>query len=177
MLVAIPFAIAVIGLAAIAGPSHSTASLDPDAVRAPAPPALPDSMTERLTRWDPGEGGTRVSATWITPEYLQSHPDPAVEFGPWQYLVFQVRVDSPRLKRMSAWDLKGMIFLREESGMEYGTSLWRPLSDGTHKMGLIAFPRKNARDNPVPAAGSRQIEIVVRGLAGVPERVLTWPLD
>ncbi len=164
----------VVGLAACSPTS-------PDPSWTPIPTAEPWSgpstpLEESLTRHDGAEGYARVSATWLTPEYLRLHPG-STEFDPSRYLIFRVVVDSPDLAKMSAWDLKGMIYLREESGKEYATPQWRPIAEGARKVGMAAFPNRDGRDNPVPGPGSRYLELVIRDLAGARERVLRWDLS
>lgn len=167
------------GLVALSQPVWGTRAADGGAVTiAPSPlPAPPpsDGLADGLTRSDVGEGGAKVLVTWLSAEYLRARPNEAAELDPERYLLFRVVADSPSLK-MSAWDLKGMIYLREESGREYGTPIWRPTEEGTRKAGTAAFPRKDGRGNPVPAPGSRYFEIVIRDLVGVRERVFRWSL-
>ncbi len=155
-----------------AGHRSSPTGASPTAIPSPSPLGSP---AEGLTRSDGGEGGGRVSVTWLTPEYLRGRPGAAADLDPQRYLLFRVVVESPS-SRMSAWDLKGMIFLREEGGKEYGTPIWRPTQEGGHMEGLAAFPSRDARDNPVPRLEARYVELVIRGLSGVPERVFRWNL-
>ncbi|MHB0870365.1 MAG: hypothetical protein ACYC5J_13070 [Chloroflexota bacterium] len=169
ILAAVLMGMVALPLPAIEGPARG-----PDAPTVLPTPIPLDPQAERLTRRDGGEGGAGVSATWLTPEYLRDHPEEAPGLDPQRYLVFRVVVDSQALANTSAWDLKGMIFLREEGGREYGTPVWRPVADGVRKVGMAAFPRRNARDNPVPSPRSRHFEMVIRDLAGVRERVLRW---
>ncbi|MGE5618746.1 MAG: hypothetical protein ACM3US_05760 [Sphingomonadaceae bacterium] len=169
ILAAFVMAMAALRSPATGGPGPST----DHATTLPAPPTLAPEV-ERLTRRDAGEGGARVAATWLTPDYLRAHPDEAPGLDSQLYLVFRLEVDSPTLAKMSVWDLKGMIFFREEGGREYGTPVWHPSQDGSRKVGIAAFPRTNARGNPIPDPRARYFELVVRDLAGVKERVLRW---
>lgn len=145
------------------------------ATAAPSPGA-DDPQVGQMTRSDRGEGGARVSVVWLAPEYLRGHPEAATGLDPQRYLLFRVVVDAPALE-MSTWDLKSMIYLREEKGMEYGTPFWKPIEEGSRKAGIAAFPRRDAGDNPVPSLESRYFEIVIRDLAGAKERVFRWNLQ
>jgi len=135
-----------------------------------------DKLLAGLVRTDTASDSVSVAAAWLTPEYLQLEPAAGLYFDPQRYLLFRIAVYSPS-SRMSVWDLKGMIYLRDESGKEYGTPIWMPTDSGPLWAGLAAFPAKDSRGNSVPAAGSRWIEIVIRDLHGVKERVFRWQLD
>ncbi len=149
----------------------------PQPVEVAAVPALipAEGLLGGLVRTD-SLGNTPVAVAWLTPEYLRTSPQAGLNFDPQRYLLFQIALYSRDLK-MSAWDLKGMIYLRDGSSKEYGSPAWIPTDHGERKAGLAAFPSRDARDKPVPARGSKSMEIVIRDLGGVKERAFRWELD
>ncbi len=156
------------------GAPTTTLVAAPAATPAPLPPAM-----EEVRRWyvrsDDGSGGARVWATWVTADYLKLDPAAGQGFDPQKQLIFRVAVEAPGLK-MSVWDLKGMLYLREEGGKEYGTPVWVPTTGSGTLNGVATFARVDSRGRPVPRAGARYIELVIRDLMGVKERALRWQL-
>lgn len=132
------------------------------------------SLLAGLARHDRREE-TVVTVTWLPPWYLRMYPFDRLGVNTQASLVFEIIVESPNLT-MSVWDLKGMIYMREQGGKEYGTPTWIPTEYLPRRAGIAVFPNKDARGHPVPASGSHYFEVVLRDLEGVKERVFHWDL-
>jgi hypothetical protein len=169
-------AVALAGCSPTARTTAGAAAPTPPPAASPTPmPAGLDVLQRQYGRSDDGAGGARSTVTWITADYLRLDPAAGQGFDPQKQLIFRVVVDAPGLN-MSAWDLKGMLYLREEGGKEYGTPIWVPAAGNGTLSGVAAFPRLDSRDQPVPRLGARYIEVVIRDLRQVRERVFRWPL-
>lgn len=169
-------------LAARAVPEQTLAvPLTPNATATPTPvPPIPapiatDPQLQQFIRADRSDVRIPVSIVWLTPDYLQVHPEAAPGIDPSQYLVFRLVVARHDLD-LSIRDLKSMVYLREDTGKEYGAPLWNPTEQGDYNVVIAAFPRKDGRDNPVPRLGARYFQIVIRDLGGVKERLYRWDL-
>ena len=149
-------------------PEEVEGSLSPTST--PGPLVL-DGLPSRLQR-SQSVGALRVAVAFLDPDYLTRFPEVAGNWDPRKFLVFQVAVDGPFTPPVS--DLKGMIFLRDGGFKEYGNPTWLPKESGPSKSGIAAFTRQDARGNPVPAADSRFLEIVIRGLHGAREVSFRW---
>lgn len=162
-------------------PASATGSASQGVARAaqpaPTPPITPtDSLLAGLVRTQEDQEGTRIAVTWLSPDYLRLSPATGMHFDPRLYLVFLVAVDSPSLG-ISAWDLKDLIYLRDQSGKEYGSPTWIPTEHRPIKVGVAAFPTRDGRNRPVPSLDSTYMEIVIRDLLGAREWAFRWILD
>ena len=154
--------------------SHETARA---AQPPPTTPIAPtDSLLAGLVRTQEDQDGTRMAVTWLSPHYQRLSPATGMHFDPRLCLVFLVAVDSPSLN-VSAWDLKGLIYLRDQSGKEYGSLTWIPTEDRPIRTGVAAFPTRDGRNRPVPSLDSTYMEIVIRDLLGAREWAFRWILD
>ena len=66
--------------------------------------------------------------------------------------------------------------LRAEGGREVAPSGWDAPKGGHHREGTLTFPAAAADGAPVIGPDTRAVELVVRDVAGVPERRFQWPL-
>jgi hypothetical protein len=119
----------------------------------PAPAAAPSSAATQTN-----EGGqVTVKATWQGPSA-----------GP----VFTVVMDTHAVD-LDGYDLKQLAALRIDGGREVQPAGWDAPKGGHHREGTLAFPA-TANGRPLIAPGTRTVELVIRGVAGVPERVFRW---
>jgi hypothetical protein len=66
-------------------------------------------------------------------------------------------------------DMTKIALLRDDSGKEYQPTAWDgPAGGGHHREGTLTFPALTAKP--------RYVELVIKGLAKVPERVFKWEL-
>jgi hypothetical protein len=71
------------------------------------------------------------------------------------------------------YDLGELAVLRDDHGNEYRPESWDSAPGGHHRSGTLEF---DAPDS-VESGEAAQLEMVIRGIAGIGERVLTWHLN
>lgn len=125
------------------------------AIQPPAPPAT--ATTER-TRVSEG-GQVTITATW-----QDSAPRPA----------FTIVMDTHAVD-LDGYDLARLAVLRIDGGTELSPVSWDAPPGGHHREGTLTFPAEQG-GKPLITAQTRSIELIVRDVAGVAERVLTWRL-
>lgn len=133
---------------------------------------------EGFTKRHSGEGGVSIEVTFMAPAYFQafSNPSEAQKYELQKYLVFRISLDTHSID-LSKYDMRKITFLRDDKGYLYSAVLWIPQSDDSHhRAGIITFPRGDPQGNSIIDQRTRYIEIVVRDVAGVSERVLRWDL-
>jgi len=126
-------------------------------------------VASKPTQQDGGEGGVTVRATWVTEEYLKEKGkgDEADRYELDKNLVFYVRLDTHSVDLMDYDVIKNTV-LRAD-GREISPNRWLSPSDSSHhRSGFLSFPRSSTTDD------AKYLELVVRDLAGVSERVLRW---
>lgn len=77
---------------------------------------------------------------------------------------------------LDGYDLSQLALLRTDQGREVLPSSWDAPKGGHHRQGTLTFPATTADGRPVVAAGTQYIELVIKGVGGVSERVLRWAL-
>jgi hypothetical protein len=102
-------------------------------------------------------GGVTVNATW---------------WGPAAGPVFTVVLDTHSVN-LDAYDLAQLTVLRTEGGVEVTPIGWDAPSGGHHREGTLTFPETTDDGSPVVGSGVG-FDLLIRGIAGVPERVLRW---
>lgn len=123
----------------------------PQAVELSAPaPSAPDA-----TRVSEG-GDVTITATWQGAEGL----------------VFTIVMDTHAVD-LDGYDLAQLAALRVDGGPELAPLRWEAPAGGHHREGTLVFPDEQG-GKPVIDAQTRTIQLTVRDVAGVPERVLTW---
>jgi hypothetical protein len=122
------------------------------------PPPMAAASTAGLTRVSEG-GQVTVKATWA---------------GPTAGLVFTIVLDTHAVD-LDGYDLAQLAALRVNGGPSLAPVGWDAPPGGHHREGTLTFPAEQA-GKPVIDAQTRSIELIVRDMAGVPERVLTWQL-
>jgi len=130
----------------------------------------------QLTRTDNG-GGITVKAVYLTASYLKDSPrDPLigkVELD--RTIVFGITLDA-HSGDLSTYDFVKNAVLRNDRGQQVAGLRWVATADGSHhRAGGLVFPKADRAGRSLDA-DARTLELVVRGLGGVPERVLRWTL-
>ncbi len=77
---------------------------------------------------------------------------------------------------LDSYDLKQFAVLRIDGGRELQPIGWEAPKGGHHRSGTLTFPVTDADGTPLIASGSRTIELVIRDVAGVPERSFRWTI-
>lgn len=137
------------------------------ATRTPASPKPSvSSAGTGVDRRDQGAGNVTVVATWLLA--------PAKGFDPSTEIGFEVKLDTHSAE-LGAYDLSKVITLRDGAGREYAPLRWTTVADGSHhRDGIIAFARTDGQSRPLIAGNTQALELVVRDVAGIKERVLRW---
>lgn len=91
------------------------------------------------------------------------------EAGP----VFSVAMDT-HSGSLDGYDLARLAVLRTDSGQEVTPVSWDAPKGGHHRKGTLTFPDKEPNGKPLAANGSGKMTVVIKDVAGVPERVFTW---
>jgi hypothetical protein len=117
---------------------------------------LDASAVDRATQTVDG-GSVSVTATWN-----------GVAAGP----VFSMAMDTHSVD-LDDIDLSVLAVLRVD-GVEVMAISWDAPKGGHHREGVLAFPDTLADGTPLIGSGTSAIELVVRDVAGVPERVFQW---
>ncbi|MBE0481593.1 MAG: hypothetical protein IBX68_11525 [Dehalococcoidia bacterium] len=84
-------------------------------------------------------------------------------------LTFSVSMDTHSVE-LDGYDLGALAILRDDSGNEYSPLSWNSSPGGHHRRGTLTFAVSAS------LAEARYVEMVIRDVAGVKERVLKWQL-
>ena len=110
---------------------------------------LSGAMPPSLAQTQAG-GGVTVKATYLNP---QGSGDSR----------FAVAFDTHSVD-LDQYDIKTIVSLRDESGKTYQATAVETKGSGHHRQATIIFPR----------ATGRRLELVVKDIAGVKERIFQW---
>jgi hypothetical protein len=104
-----------------------------------------------ITRTDAG-GGVTVKVTYLNP---QGSADAR----------FDIALDTHSVN-LDAYDLKALSLLRDEVGKDYQPTHVENKGSGHHRQVSLVFPK--------PSAEAKKLELVIKDIAGVEERVFRW---
>ena len=120
-----------------------------------APTGSPSVPTQRN-----GEGAVTVDVTWENSADSDS-------------ITFSVAMNTHSVE-LDGYDLSKLASLRNGRGQEVKPRGWEAPPGGHHRSGLLTFPSSDGSGKPLLDGGSRRLELVIRDVAGVRERVLAW---
>ncbi|MBI2872552.1 MAG: hypothetical protein HYY00_05090 [Chloroflexi bacterium] len=125
------------------------------------------ALARSLTLVDEGGGGVTVEATWVTEGHLQEMPQTRLEGYPLErYALVHVKLDT-HSGDLAGYDMARVAALSVGGGPPVQATLWVGLEDsGHHREGALVFPE--------PGSEGGQVEMVLREIAGVPERAFRW---
>jgi len=86
-------------------------------------------------------------------------------------LAFEVVMDTHSVD-LDQYDLGKLAVLRDDTGKEYSPAAWQSAPGGHHRTGTLSFPAPEG----LAQGKVRSIQLVIRQVAGVAERVLEWQL-
>ena len=110
-------------------------------------------------------GNVTIDVTW---ENTQDTSDP---------LTFSVAMNT-HCVNLDGVDLAKQAVLRNDRGQEVKPQRWDAPSGGRHhRSGTLTFPSKDDSGKPRVGSGTRTVELVMRDVAGVKERVLNWQVS
>ena len=87
--------------------------------------------------------------------------------------VFTVAMDTHSVD-LDRYDLRQLAVLRTDQGQEIQPTGWDAPKGGHHREGTLTFPATTADGQPFLGPNTRSVELVIRNVAGVPERILRW---
>lgn len=88
---------------------------------------------------------------------------------------FDVTMDTHAVD-LDGYDLRKQAVLRNDRGQEVQAKTWDAPKGGHHREGMLSFPEKTAGGEDLIGSDTRKIELVIRDVAGVPERSFEWNL-
>ncbi len=86
-------------------------------------------------------------------------------------LVFEVSMNTHSVD-LDQYDLSKLAILRDDAGNEYRPLSWDSAPGGHHRQGTLTFPVPDS----LTQGKARYIEMVIRDIAEVKEKVLRWEL-
>jgi hypothetical protein len=89
--------------------------------------------------------------------------------------VFDVTMDTHSVD-LDGYDLEELAVLRNDRGKEVRPSGWDAPKGGHHREGMLTFPEKTPDGSSIFGSETREIELIIRDVAGVPERKFEWRL-
>ncbi len=118
-----------------------------------------------LLQRDRGEGGVEVEVLYVTPEYLRTSNDRALQkYEPDRNTVFVVAMNTHTVD-LSGYDMLKISEL-VAGGKRYAPVRWQSSSDSSHhRSGVLIFPKAQP---PFP------VELLIKAIAGVPVRTFRW---
>jgi hypothetical protein len=127
---------------------------------APAKPAenVPAATTSGAAMQTNEGGQVTIKATWQGPSA-----------GP----VFEIVMDTHAVD-LDSYDLTQLAVLRVDGTREVRPASWDAPKGGHHRKGTLAFPTTAADGRALVGPGTRTVELIVRDVAGVPERIFRW---
>lgn len=96
------------------------------------------------------------------------------EESPGASLSFGVAMDTHSVD-LDNVDLSKLATLRNDTGREVKPISWEAPKGGHHRSGTLVFPLADG-GTPVLTADTKYVELTIRDIAGVKERVLRWDL-
>ena len=87
-------------------------------------------------------------------------------------LAFQVVMDTHSVD-LDQYDLGKLAVLRDDDGAEYRPASWRSAPGGHHRTGTLSF----AAPASLSEGKTGYVELIIRDVSGVAERVLKWTLE
>lgn len=122
-------------------------------------------------------GGISVKATYLTAAHFKATPnDPLTgKVDPERSLVIAITLDT-HSGDLSGYDFVKNALLRNDRGQQLAPIRWVPTAEGPHhRGGGLVFP-KTVQSGQSFEADAKALELVVRNLGGVAERILRWSL-
>ena len=159
----------LLAVGVLAATACSSEDGDGSALR-PSPPAATAATQVKLTQSN-DRGGVEIDVTWVMPETLDKlDSERARSYGLEDYVLLEVKFTT-HSGDLSRLDMTGLSTIRL-GGQEYAPQAWESISDDSHhRAGVLVFARK-APDGASLDVGT--IELVMKGIADVPERVFSW---
>lgn len=112
-------------------------------------------------------GGVEISLTLLNPQVLYTGRD----------IIFDTSMNTHTVD-LDRYRMEELSFLRDERGGLFKAIAWEsPTGGGHHRSGRLKFPGKDNEGKPIIGKNDKYIEVIIKGVAGVKERVLRWELS
>ncbi len=95
--------------------------------------------------------------------------------GPTSGPTFRIAMDTHAVN-LDGYDLAQLAVLRTDQGVTVQPNGWDAPKGGHHREGTLTFPATATNGAATLDPATRTIELVIRDVAGVPERRFTWTL-
>ncbi len=95
--------------------------------------------------------------------------------GPTTGITFRVAMDTHAVN-LDGYDLTQLATLRTDQGVTVQPSGWDAPKGGHHREGTLTFPATTLNSAATLGPATRMVELIIRDVAGVPERRFTWTL-
>lgn len=134
-------------------------------------------LADQLTRRDRGEGGVSIAVLLLTPEYVRvARPAVSGRYNPEGNLAFTVTFDT-HAGDIGGLDMIKLVRLRDAQGREQAPARWEDTARSAHHVsGLLVFPLLGPDGKTVLSDDGGVVEVVIREVAKVKERVFRWEL-
>jgi hypothetical protein len=111
-----------------------------------------------------GEGAVTIAITYLNP--IEKVED--------DQLAFKVRMDTHSVN-LGQYSMEELTVLRDDKGNEYEALGWsKPRGRGHHRSGVVKFSNKNTSGRPIIDSKTKYIEVIIKGVDGIPQRVFKW---
>ncbi|MEE8423223.1 MAG: hypothetical protein V3S49_01645 [Thermodesulfobacteriota bacterium] len=128
-------------------------------------PAVQSAFAESLTREHSG-GGIEIDVTLLNPGAVYSGDD----------LIFDVGMNTHSVP-LDQYVMEELSYVRDERGRVFKALAWElPKGGGHHRFGKLKFSGKDKDDSPIIMKDDKYIEVVIKDVGGIKERVLRWEL-
>ena len=91
-------------------------------------------------------------------------------------LTFEVAMNTHSVG-LDGYDLSKLAILRNDRGQEVKPERWDAPPGGHHRRGVLTFPAVDSSGKPVVDDGVKSLELMIKDVAGVSERVLKWEVS
>lgn len=168
--------VAALGMVALALVGCSSTEASP---KAPSAAAVAAELSQSQTKGagdNAGDGASKgqvrtsqggsvtIDVTWENPKQTTAS------------LTFSVGMDTHSID-LDNIDLSKQAVLRNDRGQELKPERWDSPPGGHHRSGVLTFPAKDGSGRPIVDAGVKVVELVIRDVSGVKERVLRWEVS
>ncbi|MBW2309064.1 MAG: hypothetical protein JRG73_19240 [Deltaproteobacteria bacterium] len=126
------------------------------------------ALKKRDLRRSNSGGRVNIDVVYLNPLKQSQNPD--------TNLVFELRMNTHSVN-LDAYRIEDLAVLRNDLGeqvrpMEFAN----PGGGGHHRSGMLKFPAQTPEGNRLIREDIKRIEVVIKNVAGVPERVFIWNL-
>ena len=146
--------------------------------QAPKPPSA-EAVASAPSQFANGSGGQGIAGSNTT----QSSSGGSVTIDvTWENLRdpsalrFSVAMNTHSVE-LDGFDLGKLTTLRNDQGQEVSPESWDAPQGSHHRSGTLIFPAKDGSGKPIVGPGVKSLDLVIRDVAGVKERVLKWEVS